>query len=159
MASHWQSLQIPQSKIGLHSGHPNVSPADIPCAPEEEASTEQGDKGSHPSGMRRPGRGGDQVAIDMDRIHSRGRRNILATRQIDLEPARGIGAASPAFQDASSRQDLRAMTNGSNRFVALHEVTHQSEHAVVQPQVLRGTTARNNQGIEVGRLDRGEISI
>ncbi|MNE96624.1 hypothetical protein D3C80_1948430 [compost metagenome] len=54
-----------------------------------------------------------------------------------------IRAALAPFENAGRRQQLRAMTHGSNWLASLVERAHQVQDLFVQAQVFRRTTARD----------------
>ncbi len=69
-----------------------------------------------PLRMRRPGRGGDQIAVDVRLIDADLR--IMTAAEPHLRRAGRVGAAGAAFQHSGRRQQLRAVANGGDRFFA-----------------------------------------
>ncbi len=67
--------------------------------------------------MRRPSRPSDEVAVG-DGI-SHGEIDIRAAGKSNVRASGWIGAALFSFQDSSSREDLRAVAEGGDRFVGL----------------------------------------
>ncbi len=55
---------------------------------------------THPGRVCRPGRCGDQIALNMGRIHGRGRIDVLAAADSDFRRHRGIAAALTPLQHA-----------------------------------------------------------
>ena len=107
--------------------------------------------------MRRPGRRGDQVAVDVGLV----RRNVdvLAAGQPHLRGAGRIGAARPPLQDAGGGQQLGAMADRGDRLARGVEVTHQSQHLLVQAQVFGGAAAGDQEGIVILGAGLGKVGI
>lgn len=85
--------------------------------------------------MRRPCRGGDQIAVDVRLIDADLR--IMAAAQPHFRRAGRVGAAGAAFQHPGRRQQLRAVANGGDRFFRGVKRLHQCDHVGVQTQVFR----------------------
>jgi hypothetical protein len=58
-----------------------------------------------------------------------------------------------ALEHASRAQDLGSVADGGNGLVRVREIAHDFQNARVQPKILRRTASRNEQRIEVIRLN------
>ena len=97
--------------------------------------------------MGGPGRSRDQIAVNVGIVECLARWNEIATADFNFRSDGGIGAARLALDDASRRQDLRAVTNCGKRFVGFGEMTNDLQHACVQSKVFRCPTTGNDQGV------------
>ena len=107
--------------------------------------------------MRRPGRGGDQIAIDVHLIDADLR--IMAAAQPHLRRAGRVGAAGAAFQHPGRCQQLRAVANGGDRFFRGVKRLHQRDHVGIQAQVFRRPTAGDQERIVVLFFGGGEVGV
>src|SRR5690606_31675668 len=95
---------------------------------------QQFDEGGKPSGMCWPGRGGDQIALNVCLIH----RNIHigAAGQFHVWAAGWISTAFPALQHACRCEQLRAMAYRGDGLLGLVELLHNVDYTLVQSQIL-----------------------
>ncbi|SOZ60216.1 conserved hypothetical protein [Cupriavidus taiwanensis] len=110
-----------------------------------------------PGRMRRPGRGGDQVAIGVGLVDRD--LDIGAAGQLHFRRAGRVGGAGLAFEHARGRQQLGAVAHRGNRLAGLREMPHDLKHARVQAQVFGGAAAGDDQRVVAGRVDLGKGGI
>ncbi|MNG07587.1 hypothetical protein D3C84_908960 [compost metagenome] len=107
--------------------------------------------------MRGPGRGGDQVALDVGLVH--GNLHVAATGQLHFRPAGRVGAAFAAVEHTGGGQQLGAMAHRGDRLVGRIEGLHQGQHLGIQAQVFRGAAAGNQQGVVSVGPDLAEVEV
>jgi len=98
-----------------------------------------------PGGMRRPGRGGHQVAIHVGLINAD--VHVLPARARHVRPHGRVRRTALPLENTCRRQDLRAMTYGCEGLVRLGEVADDLQEILVQTDVLRRSATGDDQGV------------
>lgn len=109
--------------------------------------------------MRGPCGRSDQIAFDVHRVVARARGLVLPAAECDFVLHGRIATALPPSEHIGCGQDLRSMAYGRDRFVLIREVANDLEDARMEPQVLRGAAAGQDQRIVGGGIDRCEIGV
>jgi len=110
-------------------------------------SPENFQKLSEPSGMRWPGRCGDEFPAGVCLIHCEG--FILPAGSCDLRAYCWIATARFALEHTSRCQYLRSVTDRSNRFVRICEMANDFQNARIEPKVLRRPATGNYERVVV----------
>src|SRR5262249_1464971 len=106
------------------------------------------EKSRQPRRVRRPRRSGDEVAVDAHFVD--GNLDVSSADLRDLRSDSRISGATPPAQNTGGCEQLQPVTDGRDRLVGFAEVPGQIQDARIEPQILRGAAAGNNQGIVVG---------
>lgn len=109
--------------------------------------------------MRGPSGRGDEVAVDMDRVHTGTGSLIGPSSECHLVLDRGIATALAALQCVGGCQDLGTVADGSDRFMMFGKMLNHLENPRVESQVLGCTAARQDERVVTLGCDLVEIRI
>lgn len=114
---------------------------------------------SDPGRVSWPGRGGDEVSVDMSRCEVGIGIDVGCTSQLDLRSNRRIATAFSPVEHPGSRQDLRTMANRRDRFAVAIEGLDDFNHPLIEAQVLGSPASWDHQPVEAIGVDFGKIAV
>ena len=107
--------------------------------------------------MGGPGGGGDQIAVNVRLVDANIR--IMPAAESHFGSASRVSATGTAFKNTRGGQKLRAMANGSNRFMRGVESLDQFNHLLIQAQIFWRAAAGDQQGVVVLFSGAGKIGV